>query len=284
MLWITLWKLVSFMKRSVFYVSDRTGITAEMLGQSLITQFDGVQFQRHTMPFVDSEARARDAVAAINLAAAADQQRPLVFSTLIDDAVRRIIRTANALVLDFFETFIAPLESELGTPSSHAVGKSHGTGDLHTYTQRINAINFCMAHDDGVNSAGLDEAEIILVGVSRCGKTPTSLYLAMQFGIKAANYPLIPEDLDKQQLPSALLPWRKKLWGLSIRPERLHQIRSERRPDSRYAALSNCRHEIQAAEAMLRTHGIPFLESTNMSIEELSTTILHQTGLSRHLY
>ncbi len=284
MLWITLWKLVSFMKLSVFYVSDRTGITAEMLGQSLITQFDSVHFQCHTMPFVDSEARARDAVAAINLAAAADGQRPLVFSTLIDDVVRRIIRTANALVLDFFEAFIAPLESELGIPSSHAVGKSHGTGDLHTYTQRINAINFCMAHDDGVNSAGLDEAEIILVGVSRCGKTPTSLYLAMQFGIKAANYPLIPEDLDKQQLPSALLPWRKKLWGLSIRPERLHQIRSERRPNSRYAALSNCRHEIQAAEAMLRAHGIPFLESTNMSIEELSTTILHQTGLSRHLY
>jgi regulator of PEP synthase PpsR (kinase-PPPase family) len=284
MLWITLQELVRLMKRSVFYVSDRTGITAEMLGQSLITQFDGFHFQRHTMPFVDSEERARDAIATINLAAATDGHRPLVFSTLIDEPIRRIIRTADALVLDFFETFIAPLESELGTPSSHAVGKSHSTGDLHTYTQRINAINFSMAHDDGINSAGLDEAEIILVGVSRCGKTPTSLYLAMQFGIKAANYPLIPEDLDKQQLPSALLPWRKKLWGLSIRPERLHQIRSERRPDSRYASLSNCRHEIQAAEAMLRAHGIPFLESTNMSIEELSTTILHQTGLARHLY
>ena len=272
------------MKRSVFYVSDRTGITAEMLGQSLITQFDGFHFQRHTIPFVDSPERAQEAVATINLAARADAQRPLVFSTLIDEPVRRIIRTANALVLDFFEAFIAPLEDELGTPSSHAVGKSHSTGDLYTYTQRINAINFCMAHDDGVNSTGLNEAEIILVGVSRCGKTPTSLYLAMQFGIKAANYPLIPEDLDKQQLPSVLLPWRKKLWGLSIRPERLHQIRSERRPDSRYASLSNCRHEIQAAEAMLRAHGVPFLESTNMSIEELSTTILHQTGLVRHLY
>ncbi len=284
MLWITLWRLVRFMKRSVFYVSDRTGITAEMLGQSLITQFDGFQFQRHTMPFVDSPERALDAVAAIHLAAAKDGQRPLVFCTLINEPVRRIIRTADALVLDFFEAFIAPLESELGTPSSHAVGKSHSAADLHTYTQRINAINFCMAHDDGVNSTGLDEAEIILVGVSRCGKTPTSLYLAMQFGVKAANYPLIPEDLDNQQLPAALLPWRKKLWGLSIRPERLHQIRSERRPDSRYASLSNCRHEIQAAEAMLRAHGIPFLESTNMSIEELSTTILHQTGLVRHLY
>ncbi len=272
------------MKRSVFYVSDRTGITAEMLGQSLITQFEALKFRRHTMPFVDNPERARNAIAAINLAAKTDGQRPIVFSTLIDQSMRQMLRTADALVLDFFEIFIAPLESELGTPSSHAVGKSHSTGDLHTYTQRINAINFCMAHDDGVNSKGLDEAEIILIGVSRSGKTPTSLYLAMQFGIKAANYPLIPEDLDKQQLPSALHPWRKKLWGLSIRPERLHQIRSERRPDSRYASLSNCRHEIQAAEAMMRTHGIPFLESTNMSIEELSTTILHQTGLVRHLY
>ncbi|MDE2260539.1 MAG: kinase/pyrophosphorylase [Betaproteobacteria bacterium] len=272
------------MKRSVFYVSDRTGITAEMLGQSLITQFDSFQFQRYTLPFIDSPERAREAIAAINLAAKTDGQRPLVFSTLINESVRRTLRTAEALVLDFFEVFIAPLESELGAPSSHAVGKSHGTGDLHTYTQRMNAINFSMAHDDGAAGKGLSEAEIILVGVSRCGKTPTSLYLAMQFGIKAANYPLIPEDLDKQQLPSALLPWRKKLWGLSIRPERLHQIRSERRPDSSYASLANCRHETQAAEAMMRAQGIPFLESTNMSIEELSTTILHQTGLVRHLY
>ncbi len=277
-------QLVNRMKRSVFYVSDRTGITAEMLGQSLITQFDSFEFERRTLPFVDSPERAEEAIAAINLAAKTSGQRPIVFSTLINESVRQAIRTANALVLDFFEIFIAPLEAELGAPSSHAVGKSHGTGDLQTYTQRINAINFSMVHDDGAAGKGLAEAEIILVGVSRCGKTPTSLYLALQFGVKAANYPLIPEDLDKQRLPAALVPWRKKLWGLSIRPERLHQIRTERRPDSSYASLANCRHEIEAAEAMMRAQGIPFLESTNMSIEELSTTILHKTGLVRHLY
>jgi regulator of PEP synthase PpsR (kinase-PPPase family) len=272
------------MKRSVFYVSDRTGITAEMLGQSLITQFESLHFERHTLPFVDSIERAQAAVAAINAAAQGDGVRPLVFSTLIDRQIRSHIRTANALVLDFFEFFINPLEKELGIPSSHAVGRSHSASDINTYMHRINAINFAIAHDDGVSARGLDEADIILVGVSRSGKTPTSLYLAIQFGIKAANYPLIPEDLENQRLPSALLPYRKKLWGLTIRPERLHQIRLERRPDSRYASLANCRHEIQAAETLLRSHGVPFLESTNLSIEELSTTILHETGLARHLY
>ncbi|MBU6504093.1 MAG: kinase/pyrophosphorylase [Betaproteobacteria bacterium] len=272
------------MKRNVFYVSDRTGITAEMLGQSLTTQFDGMQFERHTLPFVDSLERARDAVAAINRKAHEDGGRPIVFCTLVDDAIRDEVRKAEALVLDFFEVFIAPLEVELRKASSHAIGKSHGTGDLSRYTERINAINFSMAHDDGLGANGFGEAELILVGVSRSGKTPTSLYLALQFGIKAANYPLVPEDLEKQRLPDVLLPWRSKLWGLSIRPERLHQIRSERRPDSRYASLANCRHEIQAAEALMRMQGIPFLDSTNTSIEELSTTILHETTLSRHRF
>ena len=272
------------MKRSVFYVSDRTGITAEMLGQSLITQFESVHFDRHTLPFLETLEQVQKAIATINKAGIKDGRRPIVFSTLINEELRLEIRKADALVLDFFEIFMSPLEAELGAPSSHAVGKSHGTGDINTYTERINAINFSMSHDDGVSSKGLAEADIILVGVSRSGKTPTSLYLALQFGIKAANYPLIPEDLDKQKLPEALGAYRKKLWGLSIRPERLHQIRSERRPNSSYASLANCRHEIQAAEAMMRAHGIPFLESTNMSIEELSTTILHQTGLARHLY
>lgn len=272
------------MKRSVFFVSDRTGITAEIFGQSLLSQFDGSLFERRTLPFVDSPERARDAVAMINQTGLVDDTRPIVFSTLVDDSIREVIRASRALVLDFFEIFIAPLEVELQTPSSHAIGKSHGTGDLHRYTERINAINFSMAHDDGLGTTSFDEAEIILVGVSRSGKTPTSLYLALHFGIKAANYPLVAEDLDKQHLPATLQPWRHKLWGLSIRPERLHQIRSERRPESHYASLSNCRHEIQAAEALLRMQGIPFLDSTNMSIEELSTTILHQSALARHHY
>jgi hypothetical protein len=271
-------------KRSIFYVSDRTGITAEMLGQSLITQFESVSFKRRTLPFIASAEKAQEAVTIINQASLEDGFQAIVFSTLIDDDLRQTIRLSNALVFDFFEIFISPLENALGLASSHAIGRSHGGGDTKTYTQRIEAINFTMSHDDGVSSRGLAEAEIILVGVSRSGKTPTSLYLAMQFGIKAANYPIIPEDLSRQKLPDALSNYRKKLWGLSIKPERLHQIRSERRPDSEYASLANCRYEIQAAEALMRGQGIPFLDSTNMSIEELSTTILHQTGLSRHLY
>lgn len=272
------------MKRTVFFVSDRTGITATLLGQSLMTQFEDQAFQRHALPFVDSPEKAAAAVLAINTAAREDQARPIVFSTLVDEPARQQLRQANALVLDFFEIFIAPLEAELGIPSSHAIGKSHGTTDAGQYGRRIAALNYTLSHDDGSNLEGLDLADLILVGVSRSGKTPASLYLAMQFGLKVANCPLIPEDLERQALPNALMPWRRKTWGLSIRPERLHQIRTERHPDSRYAALAGCRHEIQAAEAIMRTCGIPFLDSTNLSIEEIATTILHRAGLERHTY
>jgi regulator of PEP synthase PpsR (kinase-PPPase family) len=271
------------MTRSIFFVSDRTGISAEMLGQSLITQFDTVEFRRQTLPFVDTPEKAQTAIDTIHRAGREDGFRPIVFSTLIQDDIRDMIRGTDALVLDFFEIFIAPLEAELETASSHAVGRSHSK-EKKDYTRRIDAIHFSLAHDDGAKARGLEEADLILVGISRSGKTPTSLYLAVQFGIKCANYPLIPEDLEKQKLPEILQPYRRKLWGLTIRAERLHQIRSERRPDSSYASLSNCRHEIQQAETILRTNGIPFLESTNRSIEELATTILHETGMARHIF
>ena len=271
-------------RRSAFFVSDRTGITAEMLGQSLLSQFDKVEFQRHTLPYVDSPEKAVAAVARINQAFEIDGVRPIVFSTLVGIELRATLREADALVLDFFEIFINPLENELAQESSHTIGRSHSAGNIHNYDQRIGAVNFAMAHDDGVSAKGLSEAEVILVGVSRSGKTPTSLYLALQFGIKAANYPLIPEDIGQMKLPPAIVPHKSKLWGLTIQPERLHQIRTERRRDSRYAALANCRYEVQSAESLMRTNGIPFLDSTNMSIEELSTTILHQAHLVRHIF
>jgi regulator of PEP synthase PpsR (kinase-PPPase family) len=271
-------------RKRVFFVSDRTGITVEALGSSLLTQFAGMDFLRLTLPFIDSVDKAREAVAQVNEAHRDSGQRPLVFSSIVDDAVRTEINKADGLVLDVFERFIVPLENELGRKSLHAVGRSHSVSNANDYNHRIEAINYTLSHDDGVTHRGLEEADIILVGVSRSGKTPTCLYMAMQFGIKAANYPLIPEDLEANRVPPSLLPLKQKVWGLSIAPERLHQIRSERRPDSRYAALENCRYEVSAAEKLMRQAQIPFLDSTTKSIEEIATHMLHEAHLVRRVY
>lgn len=264
-------------QRSAFFVSDRTGLTAEVLGRSLLSQFEGAEFHRITLRYIDAPAKARDAVEQINEAARTDGRRPLVLSTLTSPALRSIIGQADALVLDLFELFITPLENELGMQSSHAVGRSHSAGA--SYGSRMDAVNFSLDHDDGGITRNLERAEIVLVGVSRCGKTPTSLYLAMQFGIYAANYPLVEEDFDAGALPGPLLPMRKRLFGLTISPERLHQIRSERSPNSRYASLENCRREVQQAERMMRQFSVPFLDVTTMSVEEIATTVVHLTGL-----
>ena len=270
--------------RRVFFVSDRTGITVEGLGSSLLSQFGEVDFVRVTMPFIDSIEKARDAIAQVNEAHRESAQRPLVFSSIVDDQVRAEINKADGVVLDVFERFIVPLEQELGVKSMHAVGRTHSAGNAKDYNHRIEAITYPLAHDDGVTHRGLEDADIVLVGVSRSGKTPTCLYMAMQFGIKAANYPLIPEDLEANRLPPSLLPLKNKVWGLSITPERLHHIRSERRPDSRYAALENCRYEVSAAERLMRQAQIPFLDSTTKSIEEIATHMLHEAHLVRRVY
>jgi len=268
--------------RTVFFLSDGTGITAQMLGHSLLTQFEGVEFTQVTLPFVDSVEKAEECLARIE-AAAADGQ-PIVFSTLVNQDLRAVVRRANALFLDFFETFIDPLEAGLGVRSSHTIGRSHSAMDKKEYQQRMEAINFAMAHDDGSSHRELGQADVILIGVSRSGKTPTSLYLAMQFGVKAANYPLIPEDFDRMKLPEALRTTKAKLYGLTIAPERLHEIRRERRPDSKYAALENCRFEVDEAEALMRREGIRCINSTSKSIEEIATTILRELKISRQVY
>ena len=266
-------------KRTAFFVSDRTGLTAETLGRSLLSQFDGIEFKRITLPYLDSIEKARDAVTLIHATAQSDGVRPLLFSTLLLPEVREIVATSDALILDLFEMFIAPLEAELAVSSSHAIGRSHAAGT--SYTARMDAVNYALNHDDGGITRELPRADVILVGVSRCGKTPTSLYLALQFGIYAANYPLVPEDFAAAALPPALAPLRGKLYGLTIRPERLHQIRAERSPNSRYASLENCQSEVKQAEGLMREAGIPCLDVTSMSVEEIATTVLHQTGLRR---
>src|SRR5574343_391874 len=266
-------------KRTVFFVPDGTGLTVEALGHSLMTQFEDIEFKQIRLPFLDNIEKAQEAVNRINTQGEADGMRPIVFTTLIDPALSNIVHQADAFCLTNFDTFLAPLEAELGIKSNHTVGRSHGAADSSDYKNRIEAINYTLAHDDGITDRDLEEADVILVAVSRCGKTPTSLYLAMQFGIKAANFPLIPEDFDRGRLPSTLEDHKAKLFGLTIQPERLSQIREERRPNSKYASLANCRQEVNDAEKMMRREGIHWLDSSSKSIEEISTTVMQEIRL-----
>jgi regulator of PEP synthase PpsR (kinase-PPPase family) len=272
-------------RRIVFFVSDRTGITAEMLGNSLLSQFDDIEFQRLTIPFVDSREKIAAVIEQVNETTVREGRPPIVFSSIVDEAMSDTLRRhTNALTLDLFQTFVAPLESALGAKSSHAAGRSHGIANSHEYFARKDAINFSQTHDDGAATRDLARAQVILVGVSRCGKTPTSLYLALQFGIRAANFPLTPDDFADHRLPASIIPHRARLFGLTINPDRLHKIREERRPGSRYASLENCRHEVREAEEMMHRERIPMLDTSAKSIEEIAATILHRAELARHIY
>ncbi len=271
-------------KRSVFFVSDGTGITAETFGNAILAQFE--MKPRHVrLPFIDSVDKAHQAVRQVNHTAEVEGKRPIVFTTLVNMEVLKVIQDGcRGMLLDMFGTFVNPLEVELGIKSNHRIGRFSDVSKSKEYHDRIEAINFSLAHDDGQLNRDLELSDVILVGVSRSGKTPTSLYLAMQHGLKAANYPLIPEDFERRQLPPALVPHKKKIFGLTINPDRLSEIRNERRPNSRYASLENCRAEVNEAEAMMRRAGIRWLSTTHKSIEEIATTILQEIRPERLIY
>ncbi len=273
------------LNRSVFFVSDGTGITAETFGNSILAQF-GAKPRHVRRPFIDSVEKAHQVVAEINAAALHEQRKPIVFVTLVNDEVRQVVASpaCGGLVLDMFRAFIEPLELEFELKSNHRVGRFSDVAKSNEYHDRIEAINYTLATDDGQSSRNLAQADVILLGVSRSGKTPTSLYLALQHGIKAANYPLIPEDFERQQMPPALTPHVRKCFGLTIDPERLAQIRNERRPDSVYASLANCRMEVREAEAMMRRSGVNWLSSTHKSIEEIAATVLRDIRPDRLIY
>ena len=259
--------------RTVFIVSDGTGITAETFSHSILAQFE-TEFKEIRIPFVNTIEKAHQALIEINQNHLKNGVKPIVFTTLVNAEINLLINSSNAMVLDMFHTFVAPLEIELNLKSTHAMGRFHQNIETESYKNRIEAINFSLAHDDGQSHKNLEQADVILVGVSRSGKTPTCLYLAMQYGIKSANYPLIPDDFERGQLPSELKKYYTKLFGLTIEPQRLSQIRNERRPGSKYASLDNCRYEINEAQIMMEKNNIPWLSSTHKSIEEIATTIL----------
>jgi regulator of PEP synthase PpsR (kinase-PPPase family) len=271
---------------TVFFVSDGTGITAETFGNAILAQFE-VKFRHIRIPFVDSVDKGHQAVRQILHTGEVEGRKPIVFTTLVNMEVLSVILEGckdKTMLMDMFSIFVNPLEKELGIKSNHRVGRFSDASKSQEYRDRIEAINFSLAHDDGQLNRDLELSDVILVGVSRSGKTPTSLYLAMQHGLKASNYPLIPEDFERRQLPPALMPHKKKIFGLTIQPERLSEIRNERRPDSKYASLANCRHEVAEAEAMMRRAGIRWLSTTHKSIEEIATTILQEINPERLIY
>ena len=264
-------------------ISDGTGITVESLGNSLLTQFEGIEFDKHTIPYIDSLNKSEAIIEQINACYAKTGIKPLVFTTFINAEISEHIAQANACVFDLFNTFLSPLEKELGIKSSDTVGRAHGVADTKSYDLRIDAINYAMTYDDGVKIQGYDKADIILVGVSRCGKTPSCLYMALQFGIFAGNYPFTDDDLALLQLPDVLRPYKNKLFGLTIDPDRLQHIRTARRPNTPYSSPERCRIEVSEIESMYKKEHIPFINSTRYSVEEITTKIMSITGLPRRI-
>lgn len=275
-------KLQTIMKRTAFFISDGTGITVEALGRSLLGQFEHTEFVYVIKPFVDTVEKAERLVAQINEVANLDGIRPVVVDTIVDKKVREALRNANAFTLDIFSTFLAPLEEELGSASSYSVGKSHSIKeDDQVYKDRIDSVHYAIDNDDGGRTRHYDKADIILIGPSRSGKTPTCLYMALQFGIRAANYPLTEEDFEYGELPKALKQHKHKLYGLTIDPMRLAAIRNERKPDSRYASMKQCDQEVAEAELLYQRYGIPYINTTHFSIEEISTRMMEEAGIER---
>jgi regulator of PEP synthase PpsR (kinase-PPPase family) len=270
-------------KRTVYFLSDQTGVTAETLGHSLLTQFDGQQFRQVTLPFIDCEDKAHEAVKIINTAAADGVAQPIIFSTLVQDELRSIVRTAGGLYLDIFDVFLEPLEEELQQKSTHEAGRAHGMSDIESYMKRIEATNFALANDDGGITRNYEVADVILIGVSRSGKTPTCLYLALQYGVFAANFPLTDEEFDNGTLPDFLVQQKQKLFGLTIAPTRLQQIRRERRALGQYSSAQQVRYELREAAKIFKRYGVPHIDTTEFSIEEIASRILNSTGVERRV-
>jgi regulator of PEP synthase PpsR (kinase-PPPase family) len=263
--------------RTVFYISDRTGLSSEHYGKTLLAQFPQQDYQSITIPFVDNRDKASIASKTIKNAYRISGKQPIVFSTLVEEDAQRIIKSTDACIINLFNAFLGPLEQAFGEDSSHLQGKYQGSKGISgnaNYQKRLDAIDYSLSHDDGVRYDQYDEADVILVGVSRSGKTPTSLYLAMNFSLKVSNYPLTEEDLDKNKLPDYLLKHKKKLVALTIKVVPLSKIRRARRPNSAYSSLAVCEREVRISEIMFEHAKIPVFETTDTSIEEIASDVI----------
>ncbi|WP_232324963.1 pyruvate, water dikinase regulatory protein [Microbulbifer agarilyticus] len=270
-------------KRTAFFISDGTGLTVEGIGHSLLAQFRDQPVEQVTVPYVDSDARVKLVLQRIERAAEESGLQPIIITSIVSDQIRNQLHESSALMLDVFESYLAPLANLFGTNPVRTVGVSHGISNDSRYSARMDAVHFAMDNDDGRRTREFESADVILVGVSRSGKTPTCLYLALQFGLRAANYPITEEDMDSTSLPKILRPYQQKLFGLTIDPRRLMSIRQERRANSRYASPEQCEFEVRQVEQMLRRAQIPYLDATELSVEELATRLMSQAGIERRI-
>lgn len=270
-------------ERSVYMISDGTALTVESLGSSLLTQFESIKFVTNVLPFIDSIGKAENVCKIISDDYQSTNLKPLVFMTLVDPKISDVIRKSRACVFDFFESFLPQIESELKMHASDVAGRAHAVASNEKYNLRIDAVNYALAFDDGLKLNGYDKADIILIGVSRCGKTPSCLYMALQFGVFAANYPLTDDSLKNCMLPDILRPYKHKIFGLTIDPERLSNIREERRPNTQYSSIAQCRREVNDVEMMYKYEKIPYINSTTFSIEEITTKIMAVAELKRKI-
>lgn len=269
---------IQTVKRHAYFVSDSTGVTAETLGNALLANFPTIGFMRHTIPFVDTVEGARDVVRDIHRASP-DGSLPIVFTTVKASDVRAVIAGSNAVIIDLLAGHLVELEQALGTTASAQLGQFHGVGDLESYFARMRAVEYAIEHDDGQSRRALDQADVVLIAPSRCGKTPTTMYLALQYGILVANYPLTDDDFPTDGLPRSVARYAKRCFGLTTTPLRLSQVRHERRPNSRYASLEQCTLELRRAEDLYRRNRIPFLNSSTKSVEEMSAVIMQTMHL-----
>ncbi|HLM22764.1 MAG TPA: pyruvate, water dikinase regulatory protein [Propionibacteriaceae bacterium] len=257
----------------VFFLSDSTGITAETMGNALLIQFPDLRFERRLIPFISTIDEARRVVKVLDTAAAGPVT-PLAFSTAAVEEVRHELSHTKCPLIDFFDLHMERVESILGTKGIRVAARLHGMGDVKRYNARMAAVEYAIEHDDGQSMRALDKADVILIAPSRCGKTPTTMYLALQHGIFVANYPLVDEDFETAELPRPVRGLRDRCFGMLTTPARLSQVRHERRPNSRYASLEQCTYELRQAEAMYRNHRLPVINSSTKSVEEMSTVIL----------
>src|SRR4051794_10792784 len=259
----------------VFFLSDSTGISAETMGNALLIQFPERHFERRLIPFISTREEARRVVAVLD-EAMRGPVTPLAFTTAATDEVRLELHKTTCPLIDFFELHLSRVEAILGTPGQRVAARLHGMGDVQRYNARMAAVEYAFEHDDGQSLRALDKAEVILVAPSRCGKTPTTMYLALQHGVFVANYPLVDEDFGSSDLPRPLRRLAGRCFGIVTTPQRLSQVRTERRPNSRYASLEQCTYELRRAEALFRMHRIPTIDSSASSVEEMSTVVLQR--------
>ena len=267
-------------QRTVYFVSESTGITAETLGKSLLSQFPHIEFTYHQRSFINSKEKVSALVIEINKESALHSYKPLVFATMPEDDIGHILEKADCHYYEVFESFLDQIGKDLHTEPTRESGLSHGLNNEKNYDARIDALNYTLKHDDAMVLKTLGEADVIIVGVSRSGKTPTSLYLALKFGIKAANYPITDDDFDRNELPQVLLDNRDKLFATKIKAKRLHQIREKRRPNSQYSSLETCQREIKRAQELYDRYGLKPMDVTSQSIEELAAQIVRQLSLN----